>query len=271
MTLDKIPDKSVAWCFTINNWTQLEYDAIIKYNFDYLIIGKEVGENGTPHLQGYCRKNTQVRFKALVKLMPRAHIECARGDADDNIKYCSKDGDFEEIGERPKGQGKRTDLDLVKETIKKTGKIRDVVDIATNLQQIKIAEMIIKYIEPKRDWKPNVIWIYGKSGTGKSRRAYEMLPEAFRKSNSTRQWWDGYDAHSDVIIDDVKFEDQKYYLSLLELLDRYECRIQVKGGTRQFLAKQIVLTSLWSPADLFSIYEGAVELIRRIDQIIKLE
>lgn len=264
-------DKSQCWCFTLNNWSQDEYEKIIAFSCDYMIVGKEVGECGTPHLQGYIRKKTQIRFNALKKLMPRAAIFVAKGTPEQNVKYCSKDNDFIEIGERPVGQGKRTDIDVVRDTIKTTGRISAVVEIATNLQQIKMAEIMIKYIEPKRDFKPNVIWIYGASGTGKSRRALELFPNAFRKSNSTSQWWDGYDAHQDVIIDDVKNEDQKYYLTLLELLDRYECRIQVKGGTRQFLAKNIVLTSLWHPDRLFGAFDDAVEIKRRIDQIIKLE
>lgn len=264
-------DKSQCWCFTLNNWSEEQYEKIIAFPCDYMIVGKEVGEEGTPHLQGYIRKKTQIRFNSLKKMMPQAHFEIAKGTPEQNIKYCSKEGDFVEIGERPVGQGKRTDIELVRDTIKTTGKIASVVEIATNLQQIKMAEIMIKYIEPKRDYKPNVIWLYGASGLGKTRKALEMFPNAFRKSNSTGLWWDGYDAHQDVIIDDVKNEDQKYYLTLLELLDRYECRIQVKGGTRQFLARNIVLTSLWHPGRLFGAFDDAVEIERRIDQIIKLE
>jgi len=268
---DKKQDKSQCWCFTLNNWTIEEYEKILAFPCDYIIVGKEVGAEGTPHLQGYIRKQSQIRFNALKKLMPRAHIEIARLSPENNIQYCSKDKNYVEIGQRPVGQGKRTDIEIVRDVLKATGRISKVVEIAVNLQQIKTAETIIKYIEPKRDFKPNVIWIYGASGLGKTRRALDLFPDAYRKSNSTGQWWDGYDAHPDVVIDDVKNEDQKYYLTLLELLDRYECRIQVKGGTRQFLAKNIVLTSLWHPDRLFGAFDEAVEIKRRIDEIIHLE
>lgn len=39
------------WCFTINNYT-VEETTPNPIQFTYLVIGKEVGENNTPHLQG---------------------------------------------------------------------------------------------------------------------------------------------------------------------------------------------------------------------------
>eukprot|EP01041_Mallomonas_annulata_P010264 gene10264-21417_t len=100
----------------------------------------------------------------------------------------------------------------------------------------------MKYIEPKRNFKPFTQWIYGKSETGKTRAAYEEYPNAYRKSQNTYQWWDGYDADEDVIIDDVKNTDLKTYLYLLELLDRYECRVQVAKikpqSKKQLVTKQ---------------------------------
>jgi len=41
------------WCFTINNYTAEEATPDTS-QFFYLVIGKEVGENNTPHLQGTC-------------------------------------------------------------------------------------------------------------------------------------------------------------------------------------------------------------------------
>lgn len=85
------------YCFTLNNWSDEDYATIIqdmsRKNWKY-IIGKEIGENKTPHLQGYFESKSPVRFGTLKKLNPKIHWEKARGKRQDNIDYCSKDGDF---------------------------------------------------------------------------------------------------------------------------------------------------------------------------------
>lgn len=68
----------------------------------YLIIGKETGEDGTPHLQGYVRLRTKVRLSTMKQYLPRAHLEPAKGNDWQNKVYCSKDGDFQEWGIIPK-------------------------------------------------------------------------------------------------------------------------------------------------------------------------
>jgi len=57
------------------------------------------------------------------------------------------------------------------------------------------------------------------------------------------------------------------YSLLLELLDRYEVRVEAKGGSRQFLAKNIIVTSIFSPYEMFSQFSDAKELLRRIDEV----
>lgn len=83
--------------FTINNYTQEELTQLHmcfeEKNFLY-IIGKEIGKSGTPHLQGYFETKNPIRFDTIKKIMPRAHIEAARGNKRENYKYCSKDGNF---------------------------------------------------------------------------------------------------------------------------------------------------------------------------------
>lgn len=84
-------------CFTLCNYENTEYNRIIaicelrKYKY---CIGKEVAETGTPHLQGYIEFPSARTFDTCKKLLPRAHIEKARGSREENVKYCSKDGNF---------------------------------------------------------------------------------------------------------------------------------------------------------------------------------
>ncbi len=82
----------------------------------YGVIGKEVGESGTPHLQGYVQLNERKTItgfqKALVAAGIRSWIGIAKGSVEENQKYCKKDGDWVEWG-TPITKGKRTDIDAL--------------------------------------------------------------------------------------------------------------------------------------------------------------
>lgn len=86
------------YCLTLNNWTEEEYQNIVSSfssdSSNKWIIGKEVGESGTPHLQIFISFKKKQRFTAVKKMCDRFHIEAAKGNQLQNIKYCSKDGDF---------------------------------------------------------------------------------------------------------------------------------------------------------------------------------
>lgn len=81
------------WCLTINNYNENNITQIHKY-FDYYIIGKEIGNEGTPHLQIYVEKKNAVSFNKIKKLFPTAHIEKAKGNRKQNLEYCKKQGDY---------------------------------------------------------------------------------------------------------------------------------------------------------------------------------
>ncbi len=65
------PKKQIApskrWCFTLNNYTEIDISSIdaIKSKCDLIIVGKEIGEQGTPHLQGYCEFSNKLRPLSL--------------------------------------------------------------------------------------------------------------------------------------------------------------------------------------------------------------
>lgn len=99
-----------SWCFTLNNYSEAEERNIQDAEAKYLIYGREVGDNQTPHLQGYVQfSNGKSLSAAKAAIGDRAHMEVARGTPEQNIAYCSKNGDVFTKGERP-CQGKRSDL-----------------------------------------------------------------------------------------------------------------------------------------------------------------
>jgi len=129
-----------------------------------------------------------------------------------------------------------------------------------------MAECILKYHEPKRTDKPYVRWFWGATGTGKSKLAYEILGDECYTCLSTGKWFEGYDGHDNVLIDDMRKDFLKFH-ELLRLLDRHAFRVECKGGSRQFRATQIIITSCYAPDTLFDTREDIQQLLRRIDEI----
>lgn len=84
-----------GWCFTLNNYGENEVDTITQQLLGAeWVIGREVGENGTPHLQGYIYYKNARSFEHIKKLIPKGHIEKAKGNKRQNYDYCTKDGNY---------------------------------------------------------------------------------------------------------------------------------------------------------------------------------
>lgn len=257
--------RSRRYVFTINNFSDKEIEQLKKIEYSYMIYGDERGENNTPHLQGYIEFDNQRTFSSIKKQLPTAHIETAKGTPEQNRKYCSKQNIMFEDGTIKK-QGTRTDIEEIKDIVKNGGGIRDVIEVAKSFQSVRMGELYLKYHEKKRTWKPIVYWFYGPSGCGKTKLAYEMYPDIYTPLSS--KWWEGYDAHKHVLLDDFR-TDYMPFTSLLRLLHEYAYTVETKGGSRQLLAETIIITCPYHPQELYreSVTEDLTQLIRRITEI----
>lgn len=247
------------------------YDHMKESNWKYFIVGKEVcPETGKQHWQCFGVCKSPRTMKSLMKELAPRHVEVCKGSPISNIEYCQKDDDYEEWGDPPKGQGKRTDVDIVRDIVKDTGRIRDVVDVATSYQSIRIAEKYLEYKEPKRNWKPKVFWYWGETGSGKTRSAVAECEDAvgdeYWMSDKSLKWFQGYDGHSHVIFDDFRSHACKFD-ELIRILDRYGFRVENKGGARQFRATHIYITCPLPPMNVYNVGEDVGQLMRRIDVI----
>jgi len=165
------------WCWTLNNPTEEEILAIQDWEVKYLTYGKEVGESGTPHLQGYLETENTVRVSALKKLNKRVHWELRRGTQEQAVKYCLKeDPEPYEIGIKAT-QGRRNDIHEVAEMIKEGVSLKRVAQDHPGMwvkyyRGFTNLKMIL--IEPRNE-VPEVVVYHGKTGCGKTRQAIEAF------------------------------------------------------------------------------------------------
>lgn len=97
------PKKYKSWVFVVNNYTAadcIRLDALSAQDkIDYLVYGKEVGDSGTPHLQGYVVWKNRKTFNSCRDCLPfGAHVErqSDRSTVEEAAAYCRKDGEFKE-------------------------------------------------------------------------------------------------------------------------------------------------------------------------------
>lgn len=276
------------WCWTLNN-----YEGEFKDSIQQLVSGgyaihvayqPELGESGTKHLQGvvgFTNARTLLGVKRVFSFVGNPHLEAMRGSYDQALTYCKKeetrdtsaDFGFTEHGEVPlgagKGQGNRSDLEEV--AVLAAGG-SDLVAIAglhgaDFIRYHSGIRALVSLHEPRRNWPTEVYWFWGPTGTGKTRAAFATAPDAYFK-NPTTKWWDGYNRHEDVIIDDFR-ADFSTFASLLRLTDRYPMEFEVKGGTCQCVIKRLFITTPKDPANTWTgrTEEDLAQLERRIKEV----
>lgn len=259
------------WVFTWNNYTTEDVIYTKTVPCKYITWGEEIGEQGTRHLQGYVEFDTVKSLKTLRELFKNNHCEIRKGSQEQAIAYCHKDGfGIVECGTKAR-QGSRNDLDTIRQMAADEG-MTSVARVG-NLQQIKVAEKFLTYCEPGRTWETEVTWICGPSGLGKSTLAMQLAESfggrTYTKSNNSK-FWDGYDGHETIIIDD--FRDWWYPLTeVLRILNGKNCQIECKGSSRQLLARHVIITSIHEPDKHYrGTGEDQFQLLRRLTWIIRL-
>ena len=269
-----------------------------------LSVGKEVGENGTPHLQGAVTFKTPKRLKGVKKLLERAHWEPMIGK-DTGFAYTQKDGDMLYNINNSK-QGKRTDIEIAYSLLEKRASAEEVYEARLPYQALKTYELAKKY-RPEDSIKDiEVIWNWGESGTGKT---YAAIAEGAHMMEYTNGFWSSYSGEKHILLDDIHPKDIPAKM-LLKALDKYtfpmntvgtsiyrhpfrgksigasgkfrekgvavkKRRYGIKGSGDRATWTTVTVTTTRSPEEFWSYYDSAAgpkeQLLRRITHTRKFE
>ncbi len=256
------------WCFTLNNYTPQEEKAIQDWECAHLVYGREVGESGTPHLQGYVNFRKASRLTAMKNnFCPRIHWEPCKVD-EASINYCKKDGDVFEKDSRQ--QGKRTDMDAIyKSAIE--GKFADIArDYPSQFMRYHrgIYALRTAVNEPAPGWRQKEVLVnWGPPGTGKSRNFYDLYPDLCSMT-CVNNFWSDYRGQRVVLFDDFTGSWCKR-ATFLQMLDGHRVRINVKGSYIWFSPEVICITSNMRPQDWYQM--GPAAIMRRLTDITEFE
>ncbi len=248
------------WCLTLNN--PMEDDGkFIEGVMDYLIVGKEVGESGTRHLQMYVVFSKRKSLKQVKGFFPRSHIELMLGTPTQASVYCQKEGKYEEFGKLPKTAAEASSVRCKRRwdeayELAKAGKLEEIEKSC-----LVPYYHAFKRIEQDNPRKPKDLetvcglWFYGKTGSGKSYKARKDYPDYYDKP--LNKWWTGYRGEKNVIVDDIDSKQAPWIGSFLKRWgDRYSFPIEEKGGGKFIRPEKIIVTSQHRIEHLFFGLEG---------------
>lgn len=275
--------KARAWCFTENNPVRLNlFPDGLPEGIKYVVYQLERGEQGTPHLQGYIQftaPRTMSWVKRIVSktaegdeffVFERMHLLKARGSASQNKVYCTKAGRLDgpwELGDAPK-QGERTDLAAAAEELMRSGDIRKV-DPKVFLKYASGCLKLAALAPPPRRDNLKVITIIGSTGIGKSYAVHDLYPDVYCVNmGNSGLWWDGYTGQSVVLFEE--FKGQVQLQKMLQILDPYPLRLEIKGGLVPARFTVVFITSNYTPDKWYKNETGdrdaeMAALARRLD------
>jgi len=281
--------KARGWCFTDNKPEEgpLNFDEDI---IRFAVWQRERG-GGTGHIhhQGYIyfhNATTAYGVKCMLR-KPGVHIEIAKGSLQHNLNYCTKEdtrceeegsgpffiGDYDQTdldntrlaGKRGEGS-KASSLDEWGERAKQRGGIEQIIDTRPGIfmRYYNGLNAIRNQSIKPRDWNvpPHVEVRYGPSGSGKTHSVYAQYGDSEIYSKDETRWWNGYDGHKVILLDDFAGDSREIPpTQLLKILDRYPIRVQTKGGYLQLSQSVLIITS---SIHYHEWYQGSGDWIRQI-------
>lgn len=267
------------YMMTINNntvvWTHdMIKDGLAKMNLKYWCMADEIGaKEKTHHTHVYFVAETSpIAFSRVKKLFPSAHIEPARATSIDCKNYVAKqgkwyahekhetsiEGTFEEFGEVPiENQGNRTDWDIAYSMLQNGQTVEDIIRWNTsfikNRRHLEETRQQIIEEEYKDIFRNlDIVYIYGKTATGKTRYVMEKYgySNVCQITGYRYGCFDKYNCEDVILFDEFKdsfpLQDMNNYLDgyPLHLPCRYTNKIACY--TKVYIISNILLENQYS-------------------------
>lgn len=266
-----------GFCFTWNNYPPNYSELLDILDVKYIVAGEEVGESGTPHLQGYVYWRHAKTLQSCISKLIGCHVEIARGTPQQADVYCRKDQPPDHIvysrGELPlcsqdKGVAEKIRWESALQSAK-LGKIEEVPPDIFIRHYSALRRIGVDYMPqvPRLDG-PCGVWIHGLAGSGKTRSVLDQFPEAYPKPRT--RWWDGYQGEDIVYMDDVDVFDVSLGGSIKLWADAYPFIGEVKGGSTKIRPKRFIVTSQYKIEEIWQDEATRQALLRRFVVLEKL-
>nr|UEE94584.1 replication-associated protein [Porcine associated circular DNA virus 1] len=261
------------------------FKTIYGNRIEYLVVCKEDHkETDGEHYHAYIKLNTRVVICAnnLTYRGIRPNLERILKTPHKAVEYVKKDGNYKEEG---------TCNDIPNLTIKEKYKVIKEKTFTEIFQMstLSIAELC-KVNEIKKqlivnDWpmdgsrERKVYWFFGETGTGKTRKATEMMIDLYGDNwvsltGDLRTFFDPYNGEKGVIFDDIR-KGSIVWNTLLTITDRYKTSVNVKGSRIPWLAETIIFTSPQPFTEVFTTekdgeratWDGLEQFTRRVYEL----
>lgn len=253
------------------------YDEIVEHfeklkTCDFLISCLEKAPTtGHEHIHIY------VHFSQTYKLPQKLlkygfHIEICRGSPKQNIAYIRKDGNIlDEWGEEPH-QGSKTVAELreadINEVQPQYYRIKKEIDEDT--KRIQSFDNMLNEIRNDCLKAPEIIYLSGESGEGKTYAAYKMAVERYENEDiSSLQINNNFCTferpHAKCLIIPEFRPSQMHASEFLQLCDKYGYSANIKGGFVHIRPETIIICSILPPTSIYA-GEKNKQFVRRISK-----
>lgn len=168
---------------------------------------------------------------------------------------------------------------------------KELKDSLTNLELAKnkklindIKQVLIEfdfqtYLEQERYKNKQVVWIFGKSSTGKSMMSQLLAKDYISDINdiyvtsSNRDPFEDYQNQKVLIIEEFRNETNIGTNELLQLLDKTNGQVRVgsRYSNKKIMADLIIINTIYEPKYFMNFDEPIYQLLRRIDKLVKLD